>query len=207
MVVRSADQRTAYDGGMTIGHDDTGSRPAPGRLALVQAFVNTLDVESGRDAVSLPEGLARWLRRHGLLEEEVVLAEVDVERTIALREALRALLLAHHEAGAEAPAEAVATVNDLARSATLTVRLAGEGATALTPASDGLAGAHAQILAAVHDATSDGTWERLKACRNDRCHWAFYDGSKNRSGSWCSMAVCGSRMKSRAYRERRAPTS
>jgi predicted RNA-binding Zn ribbon-like protein len=33
--------------------------------------------------------------------------------------------------------------------------------------------------------------------------WAFYDRSKNRSGHWCSMRVCGNRAKARQFRERR----
>ena len=37
---------------------------------------------------------------------------------------------------------------------------------------------------------------------NPDCRWAFYDGSKNRSGRWCDMASCGNRMKARAFRER-----
>ena len=47
-----------------------------------------------------------------------------------------------------------------------------------------------------------GTWLRLKACRNYTCRWAFYDHSKNRSGHWCTMSVCGNRQKSRGYRQR-----
>ena len=47
----------------------------------------------------------------------------------------------------------------------------------------------------------DGSWLRLKVCRN--CEWSFYDNSKNRSGSWCSMQLCGNRLKTRAYRTRR----
>jgi predicted RNA-binding Zn ribbon-like protein len=47
----------------------------------------------------------------------------------------------------------------------------------------------------------DGTWVRLKACRN--CHWSFYDYSPNRSATWCSMQLCGNRTKTRAYRSRR----
>jgi predicted RNA-binding Zn ribbon-like protein len=44
----------------------------------------------------------------------------------------------------------------------------------------------------------------MKACAlHDSCEWAFYDWSKNRSGTWCDMAVCGNRAKARAYRERR----
>jgi predicted RNA-binding Zn ribbon-like protein len=51
---------------------------------------------------------------------------------------------------------------------------------------------------------ADGSWARLKACRSQLCKWLFYDRSRNRSAVWCSMAVCGNRTKTRAYRARRA---
>ena len=56
----------------------------------------------------------------------------------------------------------------------------------------------------MYDAMTAGTWDRLKVCRNDECQWAFYDRSRNRSGAWCTMAVCGNRMKGRAFRRRQA---
>jgi predicted RNA-binding Zn ribbon-like protein len=68
----------------------------------------------------------------------------------------------------------------------------------------GAAGALGRIVAFVVDAIADGTWSRLKACLNDECQWAFYDSARNRSAKWCSMAVCGNRMKARAFRARRA---
>jgi len=52
----------------------------------------------------------------------------------------------------------------------------------------------------------DGTWARLKVCAEDACMWAFYDRSKNRSGNWCSMAVCGNRMKARRHYQRARAT-
>jgi predicted RNA-binding Zn ribbon-like protein len=45
----------------------------------------------------------------------------------------------------------------------------------------------------------------LKACRNADCHWIFYDATKNRSGAWCEMGLCGNRAKARSYRERHRP--
>jgi predicted RNA-binding Zn ribbon-like protein len=63
------------------------------------------------------------------------------------------------------------------------------------------------LLAIVHEAIGKGHWERLKACREHTCEWAFYDHTKNRSGAWCNMQVCGNRAKARAYRERRAAPS
>jgi len=59
-----------------------------------------------------------------------------------------------------------------------------------------------EVTAITLKAMLDGTWPRLKVCR--KCEWAFYDYSKNRSGSWCSMQLCGNRLKTRAYRSRRA---
>ena len=49
-----------------------------------------------------------------------------------------------------------------------------------------------------------GTWPRLKGCA--QCEWVFFDRSKNRSGTWCSMTICGNRTKNRAYRRRRSRT-
>jgi predicted RNA-binding Zn ribbon-like protein len=72
----------------------------------------------------------------------------------------------------------------------------------LSPGVGGLDGALARLFAIILTAQIDGTWPRLKACRNEVCRWAFYDASKNRSGHWCTMAICGSRRKTRAYRSR-----
>jgi predicted RNA-binding Zn ribbon-like protein len=71
------------------------------------------------------------------------------------------------------------------------------GATADVP---GLA---ARMLALAHDAMTDGTWDRLKACGNtDECAWVFFDRSKNHSRVWCDMTTCGAEAKSRAFRAR-----
>jgi predicted RNA-binding Zn ribbon-like protein len=59
----------------------------------------------------------------------------------------------------------------------------------------------------VHGAIADGTWQRLKACRDHSCEWAFYDHTKNRSGAWCTMEECGNRAKARSYRERHGAIS
>ena len=56
------------------------------------------------------------------------------------------------------------------------------------------------LLAIVAEAEADGTWRRMKAC--PACGWAFYDRSRNRSRTWCAMAICGNRAKARSYRER-----
>jgi predicted RNA-binding Zn ribbon-like protein len=178
--------------------------PAPGRLELVRAFVNTLDVEAGTDELSSPAALTHWLRERGLIAaQQGVATEDDLRQTIAVREGLRAVLLRH--VGRRQPA--TAPVSDLrAVAAGLATRLEiGDDGT-VKPVPDGQAGAAglAALLLIAAEAATLGIWPRLKICSADDCRWAFYDRSPTKSGCWCSMAGCGSRAKSRAYRQRAA---
>ena len=66
-------------------------------------------------------------------------------------------------------------------------------------------GALGKLLREVAASMGEGTWYRLKVCRKDACRWAFYDGSRNRSGTSCAMSICGNRVKGRVYRERHRP--
>lgn len=178
-------------------------KAAPGPLALVQALVNTQYGQGRRTHVELtsPEQLRVWLVAHQLLEDDTPVTQGDFRRVLLLREALRDLLHANNES--EVSASAVEVFNRLASDAPLTVRLHPNAFPTLAPDIAGVDGAIAGLVGMVFTAMTDGTWTRLKACRNERCQKAFYDTSKNRSGAWCSMAVCGSRLKARAYRHRR----
>jgi len=171
--------------------------PAPGSLRAVQAFVNTVDREHGPDLLDDPAGLEQWLERH-LLPASVGAGDLDAAR--AVREALRALLLANngepHDPGAQAVLERAA------RRARLEPAFPPDGA-ALVPHATGVDGALGRILAAAFAAMLDGSWQRLKACPRDVCGWAFYDRSTNASATWCSMRVCGGRVKAGAYYRRR----
>ena len=44
---------------------------------------------------------------------------------------------------------------------------------------------------------------RVRQCARRGCDWLFVDLSKNQSRRWCSMELCGSRVKSRRYYRRR----
>ena len=61
-----------------------------------------------------------------------------------------------------------------------------------------------RLLAIVAEAVAAGTWTRLKACREPSCRWAYYDYSRNRRRTWCSMDICGNRAKARASHHRKA---
>lgn len=184
------------------GPQQPGSRqPAPGDLRLVQGFLNTVDIEGREETFTDPERLASWLVEHGLLEPGTRLGEGDLRLAVAFREGLRDLAHANHERRAD-PA-AVSAINRIAAAARLRVRFEEDGGARLEPDAPGIDGAVAHLLAIVYAAVEEGTWVRFKACRNQGCRWAFYDRSRNRSSSWCSMAVCGNREKARAYRRRR----
>jgi predicted RNA-binding Zn ribbon-like protein len=184
--------------------DEELSKAAPGPLALVQALVNTQYGQGRRAHVELtsPEQLRAWLVAHRLLPDGTPVSEGDFRRVVQLREALRSLLGANNER--ETPASQIEVLNRLASNAPLTVRFQHDGVPTLEPDIAGVDGAIARLVGIVFIAMTDGTWARLKTCRNERCQKAFYDTSKNRSGAWCSMADCGSRFKARVYRQRRA---
>jgi predicted RNA-binding Zn ribbon-like protein len=46
---------------------------------------------------------------------------------------------------------------------------------------------------------------RLRPCQNPDCALFLIDHSKPNTARWCSMAVCGNRMKARRHYERRRP--
>ena len=181
----------------------TTRRQAPGDLEMVRAFVNTRDVEEETDSLSDPEGLRDWLAAQGLIEGDAPVRADDVGLAHDVREALRALLLCNNE-GCDPEPEVVLALNDAATLAQLSVRFHEDGSAHLEPTVPGVRGALGRLLAMVYGSRREGSWDRLKVCRSDTCQWAFFDESKNRSRHWCSMAVCGSQSKARAYRRRQS---
>jgi predicted RNA-binding Zn ribbon-like protein len=168
-------------------------------LEAVRDFVNTYDYEDGRDALADPRALTGWMREHGLGHLEA--SAPELRRARELREALHAIL--RHHSGAELDPAAPRAVDAAADRARLAVVFDEHGHARMEPKAGGVDGALGRLLAAVADAQRDGTWRRLKACMADDCQWAFYDRSRNRSGVWCDMKVCGNRHKVREFRARR----
>jgi predicted RNA-binding Zn ribbon-like protein len=174
--------------------------PAPAGLALVQAFLNSTDREDRMDALGDVDGLRTWLREHRLPGATDPLREGDRRRLVVFREALRAMVAGRDHDGVEPADQDV--VNEAAREAMLTVVFDRRGEPVLEPVVRGLDALVARLVADITSASMDGTWVRLKVCPRTACGWAFYDASKNRSGRWCAMAVCGNRTKSARSRAR-----
>ena len=185
-----------------IGEDvEPGGRgPAPGPLRLVQQFVNTYnhEFEVSRDRLRTAPLARTWLIRHGVLAPtEPTMSERDHRLLLELREGLRAVLMDE-----TAEASRFAALDDAARKARFTIEFNAATRPRLVPTARRVGGAAGKILAAAYEAGVEGTWDRLKACR--QCSWIFFDRSKNRSAEWCSMSICGNRVKNRAYRRRQS---
>ena len=179
--------------------EQSGERtPAPGDLSVVQAFVNSADIEAGQDALGDVDSASSWLRANDG-GERTPLDEAERRRLVEVREALRDVLSGH--TGEEATL-AAGRLTEMLSGAVLRPVITVHGAE-LVPACPGVDTFLATLGSAIVEATVAGTWDRLKVCRDDTCRWAFYDHSKNGRGAWCTMRVCGNRAKARAYRERR----
>jgi predicted RNA-binding Zn ribbon-like protein len=181
---------------------EPGGRPkAPGRLELLQRFINSYNRDFPRewDRIGTPEKARAWLREKRLVAARDRISEADVARLRELREAIRALAIANQAGQPEAAA--TDTIRELSGTARLSVAIDDTGRTALEPSRRGVDGAVATLLGILHEAQLTGHWPRLKGCR--QCGYAFFDRSKNRSAAWCAMSICGNRTKNRAYYRRR----
>jgi predicted RNA-binding Zn ribbon-like protein len=202
-----------------------GRDPAPGQLGLVQAFLNThydLEVIHGAEVFATPAALRGWLVGRELMSAgEGRLTARDLRRALAVRESLRSLARAnaHEGAGRHADSEwhdgrdrrastgerhdeAAATLEALnagAAGAVVEVRFSAGRPRFAVAQRGGFDAALGVLLAVVAAAMIEGAWSRLKVCPGIDCGWAFYDHSRNRSGRWCSMSVCGGRAKARAH--------
>ncbi len=180
------------------------TKPAPMPLRLLQSFVNTWEGDTGVDLLADAEtGPPRWLQEAGLLPD----SDVDLARVREVREGIRALLVSNSDESDQGQADA-GFLRALADDVRLQPVVLDDGTVDLRSAgADGLSSLAAALLLIIRDAQCDGSWARLKACRNPDCHWAFYDRSHAGRGAWCDMAVCGNRIKNRNLRTRRSTRS
>lgn len=170
---------------------------------MVQAFVNTVDVENGIEELTDPEALHETLTRIGALDDGApALSGADLRLALAVREALRNLL--HANVGLAPDPRALELLDRTGAAGGLSVRFGRDGVSRLTADGSSLDGALGRILAIVYSSMVAGTWSRLKACPRDVCGWIFYDRSRNSSSRWCAMSVCGSRTKTKRFRAQAA---
>lgn len=181
---------------------DTEAKPAPEPLRRVQALINTVDWESGRDRLATADDAEPWLMDHDLLDSDAAVSGDDLHVLVEAREALRALVIQNTDG--TAPAAAVtAPLRAIAADVALRASVGTDGRIGVAPVGSTVRDRIAGLLLVVQAAQRDGTWTHLKACANDECRWAFYDRSRNHGGTWCDMSSCGNRLKNRDFRARK----
>jgi predicted RNA-binding Zn ribbon-like protein len=175
---------------------------APQPLIAVQGLANTFAFEPGEERLVDAASARTWLIESDLATPEVRVGEADLRHLVECREAIRDLIDANLKGDPDAAAARLA-------------RLVADHPVVLAAAEDGTLGVDlappstvdgviAQMLGIVFAAQLTDEWPRLKICSSDECRWAFYDSSRNRSGTWCQMETCGNQIKNRAYRRRRS---
>src|SRR5579859_5745142 len=174
---------------------------ASGPIGLVQAFVNSVDLQDGPETLSTPEALTTWLTEHALMPSGAAADQADLRHAVALREALRGVIGAN-SGGVVYPVD-VATLNEAASASKLRARFGSDGKARLEPDVSGVTGALGRIVAAAFTAMAEVDWTRLRLCSSTTCRWAFFDRSRNRSSRWCTMASCGNRAKAKRFRNQR----
>jgi len=175
---------------------------ASGDIGLVQAFVNTADLQDGPEELENPITLKAWLVAKGLIDVSQPVDASDLRHAVGLREAIRAVIGAN--TGSRVYPVDIATLNGAAVASGLRMRFGADGKPRLEPEVAGVVAAMGRIVATLYAAMDDENWTRLKLCSSQSCRWAFYDRSKNHSSRWCTMASCGNREKARRFRSHNA---
>jgi hypothetical protein len=156
-------------------------------VELVVAFLNTLDVEQDTDVLDDPVRWREWVADQGLAPPLIGMpAGAQLGQVRSVRDALRATVIDGHGPGGALPPTGGMVRVELHGGVPTLVAVDPVGA----------------VLAASARLAVLGDWDRVKICPADDCRWAFFDHSRNRSRTWCSMRVCGNRTKARNWRER-----
>ncbi|QRP43328.1 CGNR zinc finger domain-containing protein [Amycolatopsis sp. FDAARGOS 1241] len=173
---------------------------SPGGLGFVHDLLNTLSAGKPRETDLLAEvadaqrwldaALDRWAEATERPAERVELTADDVEHLRDLRDELQAATgHAAEDAGA-------------LPSAPVLLQPGPDGWLRPEPRGTGWRRVASIVLIEVLEAQRADRWRRLKTCRNNRCAVAFYDRSRNNSGVWHNVQVCGNAVNLRAYRAR-----
>jgi len=170
-------------------------------------FINTLIVARNHplELLDEPEDLLRWMFDSYLLSSQDLLfveqnwlhlGGGDIMRSI-LADARRLRQAAHQALLAPSDRDtALAVINEYLSLAAVAARLVPSGdGYLLQEYPDSPHGLLSLIARQVSAIFTELDPSLVKKCRNDKCVLYFYDSSKNRARTWCSMDLCGNRAK------------
>jgi predicted RNA-binding Zn ribbon-like protein len=183
----------------------------PDELANLYDFANTLDVrhftqhgvahEQG-DGLTTPRELSAWMAQRGLSSADAKITPAMLASALQLRAGIRRYLACEPAERRESK-DAVRLLNAALNPFPLQAQVQiDRGMTLDAARKDALAGLSA-IAAELYDGSIRGTLDRLKMCAAEECRRVFFDRSKPATRRWCMSTLCGNRIKTRAYRERR----
>jgi predicted RNA-binding Zn ribbon-like protein len=160
---------------------------------LLLDLLNTTPVVDGepRDDLADSGAAHRWLADHGHPA-----ADDEWHALLDVRSALQDVVR-----GEASPAPLARFVEGVSRWAAL----ADEGITWTVDLPAGRSAAARAVLA--WDALRAASPGRLRPCANEECQLFLIDHSKPNNARWCSMAVCGNRMKARRHYQRARQTA
>jgi predicted RNA-binding Zn ribbon-like protein len=186
----------------------------PDELANLYDFANTLDVRhfthhgvqhQQNDELGSAGQLGAWMTERGLLSDGGAITSAMFATALRLRGSLRDYL--QHDPGDRHGKHLARSVNAAASAFPLVAEIGAQGKGVLRAArKDALAGL-SSIVAEFHDGSRNGTLDRLKMCAAEECRRVFFDRSKPSTRRWCMSTLCGNRIKTRSYRERRREVS
>ena len=152
------------------------------------ALLNSTPVVDGAptDDLADPDRARAWLARAGGLG-----SEAELQHVRQVRQALQAVVRGQQPPDVLAPVLQGVTCVPAVTDGRITWTLSGPP--------ERLLGVRA-VLA--WDALAKHGPGRLRPCANDECRLFLIDRSKANAARWCSMAVCGNRMKARRHYQR-----
>jgi hypothetical protein len=172
---------------------------APGGVALVQDFLNTKAIANHPDLLADPKSAQAWVtsavqawaNARGGEAHPPTLTAADVTKLRALRATIAGLIT--EDVGGSPGIGSVPA----------SFAVSDSGDVRLEPAGSGWRWLASALWGEILLSQQTGTWRRLKQCHNPECRSAFYDRSKNNSGVWHNVKVCGNAANLRASRARR----
>jgi len=174
-------------------------------------FINTEMIIRGQrtDLLETPSDLQRWAVQAGLLNQTEAKSAIDNQRALTEAKSFRVVLREMAErivAGRPVSSEAIETINRLLSRCPgypQVHRAAGRFERRFHSAGH----ESTQLLVPLAEAAGDllcaGDLSLVKKCQHDACILYFYDTTKNHTRQWCSMELCGNRMKAAAHYRRK----
>lgn len=172
-------------------------------LDFINARFGVGDAE--HDAFTDDRSVLAWLALAGVAPHGIKRAPNGLAtQALALREAAAKLIDAA-KTGRRADASVVNQLLAQGRSIRTLQWQAAAGRHALVeqPPDHSAASLLEPVAAAIARLLSEGDLDRVHQCEAHDCTLLFEDTTKSRRRRWCSMALCGNRMKVAAFRARR----